>query len=353
VLFLGEICSNIVNFNLEQMSPTRSPKEPSLFSVQIVVGGEEECMINLTNESTASALEEAAMDLISTSNSNSEPIEPERSTINSTIASNSNGSSTQTSNEVESTDIPSAEAINPMEEKTSNNVSAVYGNYEDYQLLPDAPWPPPIFVKQKISPQERYYIEHRWYSQWSFFDSKATQNKNRYYRTQLIVGLGSVTVPVLVGIKSTDALADSVLYIVTVIISLAVAMSTAIESLYTFGDNWRSYRSAAEDLHQEKSLYDVKAGRYANNPQGFLRFVERCEEIIAQQNGRWVQSQEKAAEQVAEQASEFLDPTGSSADKDDIPSVDITPIASAPVQAVATETYVDPTPADPSSTDIG
>jgi len=63
-------------------------------------------------------------------------------------------------------------------------------------------------------------------------------------------------------------------------------------------------------LHQEKSLYDVKAGRYANNPQGFLRFVERCEEIIAQQNGRWIQSQEKAAEQTKELGDDFLDSYG-------------------------------------------
>lgn len=330
-------------------------------------------MVNPTSETTSSALEAAAMDLDSTGNSNSESLDGEhKNNSDSTLSNNSNDSTTQSIAEtviesdpppsISEVKSPSIEANKPMSEnvtsspKASNQVSEVFGKYEDYQLLPDAPWPPPIFVKQKISPQERYYIEHRWYSQWSFFDSKATENKNRYYRTQLIVGLGSVTVPVLVGINPIDTTADSILYVVTVIISLAVAMSTAIESLYTFGDNWRSYRAAAENLHQEKSLYDVKAGRYADNAQGFLRFVERCEEIIAQQNGRWIQSQEKSAEQTKELGEEFLETYGSQdSDDDDKKALSVAQVrkttveesfTASPVESDETETYVESTVID-------
>jgi uncharacterized lipoprotein NlpE involved in copper resistance len=278
-------------------------------------------MLNSTSESTSSALETAAMNLESTNKSN----------VESPVSSASNGANGHTPTVTNPSVAPNpayqpTEVVKPMQENvkdtqekrdaTKNNVSEVYGDYADYQLLPDAPWPPPIFVRKSISPQERYYLEHRWYSQWSFFDKKASENKNRYYRTQLIVGIGSVTVPVLVGINA-QGIAGSVLYFVTVFVSLAVAMATAVESLYTFGDNWRSYRSAAEDLHQEKSLYDVKAGRYANNAQAFMRFVERCEEIIAQQNGRWIQSQEKAAEQLSQDAEEFAEVYGGQAAKTD------------------------------------
>jgi len=340
------------------------------------------CIVNPINDPATSVLEEAAMDLDSTSRSNSE-------SLDATNPNNTNGSTTQAASKLSTEmidasspttapepNISSAEAVKPMAENTTNTetvnatdtikptspVSEVYGVYEDYQLLPDAPWPPPIFVKQNITPQERYYIEHRWYSQWSFFDNKATQNKNRYYRTQIIVGLGSVTVPVLVGINPTDGIADSILYIVTVIISLAVAMSTAIESLYTFGDNWRSYRSAAEDLHQEKSLYDVKAGRYANNPQGFIRFVERCEEIIAQQNGRWIQSQEKSAEQTKELGEEFLETYGAQEDDSNKKALSVKQVRKTTVEesfsaepseeeyiTPETETHIDPNVPDPSA----
>jgi|GEM_PF-917027 len=319
-------------------------------------------MVNQVDQSMSSALESAAMDMESTSKSASEPIGVQP-TINNTngSAAYSNGSTNMNQTQSYSGDTMSEDTATSTTEqngetKPTTNVSAVYGDYDDYQLLPEAPWPPPVFIRQDITPQERYYIEHRWYSQWSFFDTKATENKNRYYRTQLIVGIGSVSVPVLVGINATG-LAAQVLYFVTVFISLSVAMATAIESLYTFGDNWRSYRSAAEDMRQEKSLYDVKAGRYASNKQAFIRFVERCEEIIAQQNGRWVQSQEKAAEQIAEDADALLN-KGKEADDTDrygnhlqASATYTAPATQAYVAPVVTETYAEPiAPATPTET---
>ena len=179
--------------------------------------------------------------------------------------------------------------------------------YEDFQIMPDSVWPTPIFIRKNIPPQERYYIQHRWNSQWSFFDKKATDNKKMYLRLQWIVGVGSVTVPVLVGIRDSNDTIQNGLYIATVIISLAVAIATAIENINSYGENWRSYRQAAEELHQEKALYDVHAGRYANNPEGFIRFVERCEEIIAQQNGRFIQSLEKSQTQAEQQTQESVE----------------------------------------------
>jgi len=179
-------------------------------------------------------------------------------------------------------------------------------NYEDYKLFPDAPWPPPIFIRKNVSPHERFYIENRWHAQWTFFDKKASENKRNYIRLQLIIGVGSVTVPVLVGIR-VEGLVREGLYLLTVFISLAVAIAAAIENINKYGENWRSYRQAAEDLKQEKSLYDIRAGRYADIPAPFARFVERTEEIIAQQNGRWIQSTEKQQSQASEQIQDILD----------------------------------------------
>lgn len=176
-----------------------------------------------------------------------------------------------------------------------------------YELIPEATWPPPIYIRKDITNDERFYMEHRWHSQWAFFDKKASEAKRRYQRLQLIIGLGSVTVPVLVGIRGDTDVAQNGLYVLTVIISLAVAMAAAVENVQKYGDSWRSYRHAAEELLQEKSLYDNRAGRYADIPSPFLRFVERVEEVIAQQNGRWIQVQEKAQQQSDEQNKEILD----------------------------------------------
>lgn len=190
--------------------------------------------------------------------------------------------------------------------------------HEDYRITPESMWPPPVFVRKNIGPHERFYLEHRWYAQWAFFDKKASINKRNYHSLQFIIGVGSVTVPVLVGIRD-DRIQDA-LYLVTVFISLAVAIAAAIENINKYGDNWRSYRQAAEDLKQEKSLYDVRAGRYADHPSPFTRFVERTEEIVAQQNGRWVQSVERQQAQAAEQAQDILE--GAEDDEDILTSAE-------------------------------
>jgi hypothetical protein len=205
---------------------------------------------------------------------------------------------------------------NPTNGKTSSSTE-----YEEYKLMPDAIWPPPIFVKRSITPSERFYIENRWHSQWRFFDKKANDSKKLYLRLQRIVVIGSVTVPVLVSLDpdiiaglinwlplvalATD---DSRLLIdfATVVLSLAVAISAGLESLNKYGDNWGSYRQAAEELQAEKSFYDVGGGRYANNPDAFARFVERSEEIIAQQNGRFVATVERQIQESDKRSEEAL-----------------------------------------------
>lgn len=267
-------------------------------------------MASKTSKTTTSKIDNETSDKDSKNDNNSNTTVKANGAETNNTATDSNKTSTSQFENITQQKTPNEVTQTQFASASVNNVSTLYGKYEDYQLLPDAPWPPPVFVRQGISPQERYYIEHRWFSQWSYFDKKALENKNRYYRTQLIVGIGSVTVPVLVGIRATDEIFSTALYLVTVFISLAVAMATAVESLYTYGENWRSYRSAAEDMRHEKSLYDVKAGRYSNNNQAFIRFVERCEDIIAQQNGRWVQSQEKAIEAARDQGDEFLSQYG-------------------------------------------
>lgn len=177
------------------------------------------------------------------------------------------------------------------DDATSYTKASVFADLEKNpnRLNPAGAWPPPIFFDSlNASDQERFYLEHRWYAQWSYYDQKASQAKTIYQRLQLIIGIGSVTVPVLVGLNASNEVARNGLQLVTVAISLMVAASAAIESVKTYGDNWRTFRAAAEELNREKSLYDAHAGPYRRAKSRFLLFVERCEDIIAKQNGAWI-----------------------------------------------------------------
>jgi|GEM_PF-1062543 len=203
------------------------------------------------------------------------------------------------------------------------NKPASDGNFEDWVIMPDAKWPPPIFMKRNVSARERFYLEYRWHSQWAYYDSKATQNKDTYYWYQRIVVIGSLLIPALVSLNSTIArfitqffpnAADNTETMIrigvdsiTVFISLAVAGSAALESLYKYGENWSSYRSAAEELQAEKNFYDMHAGPYANNPAAFATFVERVEGIVANQNGKFMQAVQAQIAKQAEENEAILD----------------------------------------------
>ncbi|MGJ3240435.1 MAG: DUF4231 domain-containing protein [Anaerolineae bacterium] len=240
--------------------------------------------------------------------------------------SGASNKSTESTNNHSKTSEPLSSANSQGNAMEQDNAKSSSGKFEEWVLTPETSWPPPIFVKKSITPKERFYLEYRWHSQWSYYDQKAVQNKNTYFWYQRIVVIGSLVIPTLVSLNSTiarfitdiaqgDAAFETIVRIgvdsVTVLISLMVAGSAALETLYKYGENWSSYRSAAEELQAEKNFYDMNAGPYANNPNSFTTFVERIEGIIANQNGKYFQSVQQQITQQTEDnnaiVSAFLD----------------------------------------------
>lgn len=173
---------------------------------------------------------------------------------------------------------------------------------EDYTLKPAGTWPPPIYVRPEADDEERFYLEWRWHAQWAWYDKRAADAKRWHQTFQVIIGVGSVSVPVLVGFNPPEEWRFP-LTILTVGISLAVAIAAALENVYKHGDNWRNFRAAAEELTREKSMYDMGAGPYRRAKNKLAVFIERCEDIIAKQNGNWLQLQRSEnAEQEGERA---------------------------------------------------
>jgi hypothetical protein len=146
-------------------------------------------------------------------------------------------------------------------------------------------WPPPLYFVPNATKSEIYYMKNRWQTQWLYYDKKASENKRKYQAIQVFIGIASVSVPVLLTAASTYP----TLTLVASVVSAMVAGSAAIENVKKYGENWRSYRQAAESLAREKSMYDVVAGPYRSSKRAFLRFVERCEDIMSEQNGQWHQ----------------------------------------------------------------
>jgi hypothetical protein len=177
---------------------------------------------------------------------------------------------------------PKSDTVVPFEPATPPVQPALAPTIIKDEEKAESTWPPPLYLPGDAGESARHYIRHRWQSQWLWYDAKAGENKRKHQSLQVLIGVGSVAVPVLLNLQ--DPWRNF-----AVIISLVVAAAASIENVKKYGDNWRSYRRAAENLSREKSLFDVGAGPYRVAKQPFSRFVERCEEIIGQQNGQFYQ----------------------------------------------------------------
>jgi hypothetical protein len=261
-----------------------------------------------------------------------------------------------------STPAPAKNGSAPTAAPAAASQTEFTGDYNAYVLNVQAPWPPPVFARPKMQPQERFYMENRWYSQWSFFDKKANESKKRYLQLQQIIVIGSVIVPVLVAFGPnlaaqipdggfiSDTFMRFIVDIATVIISTAVAVAAAWEGLHKNGDSWSTYRRAAEEMQQEKFMFDVRAGRYANEPNPYIKFVERCEEVIAQQNGRFIQTIEKQQAQQQAQNEKILADINKDDDDDDATTVTVRSHASSPsVVSVEATPVAPPAPVEETS----
>ena len=184
--------------------------------------------------------------------------------------------------------------LTPLPPDPLKPVTAIAPESPGEESLLQEGWPPPLFTPSTASLAEKFYLKQRWQSQWKWYDKKAAENKTKHQGLQVIIGAGSVAVPVL--LQLPDPWNKT-----SVVISLIVAVAAVVENVKKYGDNWRSYRRAAENLSREKALFDVNAGPYRTSKKPFARFVERCEEIIAQQNGQFYQRDEQTQQQTTTQ----------------------------------------------------
>lgn len=131
------------------------------------------------------------------------------------------------------------------------------------------------------------YMTDRWEDQYAYYSKKAAYNKKVYQRVRLIVVLAGLAIPVLVTIPNTATW-------LTAVLGLLVSAMTAVEAIYHYGDNWRAFRQAAEQLKRERVYYDAGVGRYAADPAtAFNTFVEHCEDIMAQESSTFFKRDEQ------------------------------------------------------------
>lgn len=132
------------------------------------------------------------------------------------------------------------------------------------------------------------YISDRYQDQISWYGKKAASNKKTYQIFQWLLIILSASVPALVASAPKD---NETWKIVTVVVSVVLAIGTAAVTTFKFQENWMNYRSTAERLIQEKFFYDSNVAEYDEAVDRESLFVERVEALIAGENKNWVSTQ--------------------------------------------------------------
>ena len=90
-------------------------------------------------------------------------------------------------------------------------------------------------------------------------------------------------VPALVSLQTLDTDLGSLAQTLSVLVSLVVAVSAAIEQFFDFGGRWQHYRRTVEQLKTEGWSFMQLSGRYADaatHAQAYTTFADRVEHII-------------------------------------------------------------------------
>ena len=139
-----------------------------------------------------------------------------------------------------------------------------------------------------LSDLQKHSMHSRWLDQVLWMDRLSENTQIRYYILRLTAVIGSVSVPTLVSLPtlvgpSISDQAAAVIRYITVGISLLVAISAASEEFFHYGERWRLYRRATEDLKTEGWEFIQLGGPYRlckSHDEGYRTFAEHVEDII-------------------------------------------------------------------------
>ena len=89
--------------------------------------------------------------------------------------------------------------------------------------------------------------------------------------------------------------------LITVILSIILAIITAALKTFKFQEIWINYRTTAETLKKEKFHYDAGAIEYADAENKEQLFIERVEALISRENTLWIATHTKKEDKEKEE----------------------------------------------------
>ena len=142
------------------------------------------------------------------------------------------------------------------------------------------------------------YIEKRYKKQLQYYEKHASDNRVRFYISQIVIIAVSALIPIINTIPNENADINAI-KMASSIFGFIIIVATGFLQLTKSQENWISYRSTAELLQSEYHLFKMKSGDYSDekigndNRKREQLFVNRIETIISEEGKKFLSSHEK------------------------------------------------------------
>lgn len=133
------------------------------------------------------------------------------------------------------------------------------------------------------------YKTSRYYVEVEFYEDRAKRNKTYYHIFQWLVIILSATVPALASMIADEN------RIITIIVSIILAIGTTALKTFKFQENWLNYRAVAEALKKENYYYNAGLEGYNDDDNKNELFVERVESLISREHVLWIGTHKNAS----------------------------------------------------------
>jgi hypothetical protein len=144
-----------------------------------------------------------------------------------------------------------------------------------------------LIEKLPLAEWQRDFVRDRWWDQITWMDATAKRCQRSHRAFRLVVIVCGVLAPALVSATLGSDLAGyaDVFRLGAIVAGLLVAVCTATEELFRFGQRWRHYRQTSEQVRSEGWMFITLSGpyrRYPTHADGFRTFARHVEEVFQQ-----------------------------------------------------------------------
>jgi hypothetical protein len=138
-----------------------------------------------------------------------------------------------------------------------------------------------LIDRLELADLRKQTLKGRWLDQVIWMEGKANHTRNWYYTLRLTSIIGGILIPISISLSKIQALGW--LSWGATALGALVAIASAVEDFFDYGDRWRNYRRTVELLKIEGWHFFQLSGPYNrrdSHSDAYEKFAGRVEEII-------------------------------------------------------------------------